>query len=560
MLRCDTGSKLPRMDTSRPSAATSTVPAHPTLRVVRRGEVVAINNVPPTRTLLELLRDDLGLTGTKEGCRSGDCGACTVVLGEPDGSGGVRHRAINSCIRLAQSVNGMALWTVEDLAMVGRTPCGNGTGQARSAELHPVQQALVNHHASQCGFCTPGFAMSLFALYQTRTAQAQLAGTPPQAVERDEALHALSGNLCRCTGYRPILDAAQSMLDLPLVPPTVDKTIQLLKQTSDIQQAEGAVFSSSSGDGSYMMPTSLLQLLALRARHPGAQLVAGCTDVGIWVTKLQQSPSQVLDVTRCAELGTVTHMRAGLEIGAAATLTDAFDALVADRPALAHFASRFAGLPVRNSGTLGGNVANGSPIGDSMPLLMALGAQVRLMSWTGDGEAPSVRELPLEDFYVGYRKTVLAPAEVLTHILIPAPLASASAGTPTGDGQWLRAYKVSKRFEDDISAVCLALQLQLQGGMVTAVRIGAGGVAATPVRARNTEAALVGQAWTLATVQTAMAVLRAEFTPISDMRASAAYRQQVLGALLQRCWLESQGHTAINLEHISRQQLTGVAA
>ena len=519
--------------------------AHPTLRVLRRGEVFAINNVPPTRTLLELLRDDLGLVGTKEGCRSGDCGACTVVVGEPDGCGGVRHRAINSCIRLAQSVNGMALWTVEDLA---------------APALHPVQQALVNHHASQCGFCTPGFAMSLFALYQTRMAQAQAAGTAPQAVSRDEALHALSGNLCRCTGYRPILDAAQDMLNLPAPPLKHSEKLPLIEQTNLTNQAVNTDFSLNSGVHSYLAPTRLPQLLALRAQHPGAQLVAGCTDVGIWVTKLQQQPAQVLDVTRCQELTAIQHTPRGLEIGAAATLTDAFAALVATRPTLATFASRFAGLPVRNSGTLGGNVANGSPIGDSMPLLMALGAQVRLMSWAGDGQAPHVRELPLENLYTGYRQTVLAPTEVLTHILVPAPLSSASAGTPTGDGQWLRAYKVSKRFEDDISAVCLALQLELHHGTVTGARIGAGGVAATPVRALKTEAALLGQPWTLATVHAAMAVLRAEFAPISDMRASAAYRQQVLGALLQRCWLESQGHTTINLEHISRQQLTGEAA
>ena len=540
---------------------------HPTLRVLRRGEVFAINNVPPTRTLLELLRDDLGLVGTKEGCRSGDCGACTVVLGEPDGFGGIRHQAINSCIRLAQSVNGKALWTVEDLATTPPI-----AADAKPPTLHPVQQALVNHHASQCGFCTPGFAMSLFALYQTRMAKAQAVGTAPQPVSRDDALHALSGNLCRCTGYRPILDAAQNMLKLPANSLADTELLLNLEQLNAANQAASADLTSSSGAASYLAPTTLPKLLSLRAQHPGAQLVAGCTDVGIWVTKLQQQPTQVLDVTRCQELTAISHTQGGLEIGAAATLTDAFAALVAARPILASFASRFAGLPVRNSGTLGGNVANGSPIGDSMPLLIALGANVRLMSWAGDGQAPQVRELPLENFYTGYRQTVLAPAEVLTHILVPAPLPAAQPAALDGTaseagtdntalhGQWLRAYKVSKRFEDDISAVCLALQLELHHGMVTAARVGAGGVAATPVRARKTEAALLGQPWTLATVQAAMAVLRAEFAPISDMRASAAYRQQVLGALLQRCWLESQGHTTINLEHISRQQLTGEAA
>jgi xanthine dehydrogenase small subunit len=475
-----------------------------TIRFFRRGEIVSLGNVSPTRTLLEVLREDLGCTGTKEGCGEGDCGACTVVLAEP-AQQGLRYRAINSCIRLAHSVHGLALWTVEDLAQDG---------------LHPVQQALVDSHATQCGFCTPGFVMSLFAMYQGHV----LAG---RSVTRELAQRELSGNLCRCTGYRPILDAAQRMAELP--PVHLDEAA-VRAGLARIDQAAGQP------QGAYLQPDSLDALLRLRAEHPQAQLVAGCTDVGLWITKQHREFAQVLDLTRVAELRALQWHGNLLRIGAAVPLEDAFAELVRVRPELQAFAARFAGLPVRNSGTLGGNVANGSPIGDAMPLLIALGARLVLASVRGE------REMAVEDFYTGYRKNLLAPDELLAFIdlALPAPAA----------GDWLRAYKISKRYDDDISAVCLAVQLRIEGGQVAQVSIGAGGVAATPVRARQTEAALRGQPWCAATVAQAQAVLRGEFQPISDMRASAAYRLQVLGNLLQRLWLETQGATAINLESV----------
>ena len=477
------------------------------IRFLRRGEIVSLGNVPPTRTLLEVLREDLGCTGTKEGCGEGDCGACTVVLGEldttPGASSEVKYRAINSCIRLAHSVDGLALWTVEDLA-------------APDGTLHPAQEAMVQCHGSQCGFCTPGFVMSLFGMYQNHVCQGE-------GISRELAQEELSGNLCRCTGYRPILDAAQAMQDLP--PVRVDEE-RLARQLREIAPAGAA-------GSAYMAPSTLAGLLAARAAHPQAQLVAGCTDVGLWVTKMHQQFASVLDVTRVRELKRVEPYPHHIAIGAAVPLADAFAALVAERPQLKTFANRFAGLPVRNSGTLGGNVANGSPIGDSMPLLIALGANVVLMSTRGH------RELPLEQLYTGYRKNVMAPDEVLAWIKVPRPPA---------DGELLRAYKISKRYDDDISAVCLVLRVQVQDGVVRTVSIGAGGVAATPVRAVKTEAALAGRPWNLDTVKLAIATLRAEFQPISDMRASAAYRSEVLGNLLQRFWLESQGLQQINLE------------
>jgi xanthine dehydrogenase small subunit len=474
-----------------------------TIRFIRRGEIVALDNVPPDRTLLEVLREDLSCTGTKEGCGEGDCGACTVVLGV-EGTQGIEYRAINSCIRLAHSVDGMALWTVEDLA-------------AEDGALHPAQEAMVQCHGSQCGFCTPGFVMSLFGMYQNHVCRGE-------AISRELAQEELSGNLCRCTGYRPILDAAQKMAELPAVKVDEKKLAELLRSVREPVRLDAGA--------SYLAPKTLSGLLAARAAHPDAQIVAGCTDVGLWVTKMHIQFAKVLDVTRAQELRRIEHYDNHLAIGAAVTLTDAYDALIAERPQLKTFANRFAGLPVRNSGTLGGNVANGSPIGDSMPLLIALGAHVVLMSVRGH------REMPVEDFYTGYRKNVLAPDEVLAWIKVPRPR----------PGEMLRAYKISKRFDDDISAVCLVINMHLNEGRVAKISIGAGGVAATPVRAVKTEAALAGKPWTIEAARQATGALRAEFQPISDMRASAAYRSEVLGNLMQRFWLETQGVQGINLE------------
>jgi xanthine dehydrogenase small subunit len=558
-------------------------PSVKTIRFIRRGEVVNLGNVPPGRTLLELLREDLGCTGTKEGCGEGDCGACTVVLGQIE-DGALRFRAINSCIRLAHSIDGMALWTVEDIA-------------AQDGSLHPAQEAMVQCHGSQCGFCTPGFVMSLFGMYQNHiapTLATACAALPPegalrlrpgkagsaapaggeaqdsptlatfQPITRALAQEDLSGNLCRCTGYRPILDAAQTMGDL--LPVALDSAGLLLK----LQQL-AHVPSAQESNSAYKLPQTLADLLTTRAAHPTAQLVAGCTDAGLWVTKQHRQFDAIIDITQVSELRRIEDHADHIAIGAAVTLADAFAALVQGRPQLHNFASRFAGLPVRNAGTLGGNVANGSPIGDSMPLLIALGAQITLMSERGQ------RELPLEDLYTGYRQNVMAADEVLAWIRVPKPGSPHPCPLPEGEGvkagtqdpceaipglapsplwgegggeglpEFLRIYKISKRYDDDISAVCLAINLHINNGVVARASIGAGGVAATPARAVQTEAALTGQPWTLDTVQRAIAVLRAEFTPLSDMRASSAYRTEVLGNLLQRYWLESQGMQQINL-------------
>jgi len=548
--------------TTSPQPVPPAPPQPSVLRFVRRGEIVSLFNVPPDRTLLEVLREDLGCTGTKEGCGEGDCGACTVVLGEANGKD-LSFKAINSCIRLAHSVHGLALWTVEDIAPTLATACaalppegahfasGRPSGEtfaptlaAASAALppegahggsplHPVQQAMVACHGSQCGFCTPGFVMSLFGLYQNTVCK----GAP---VTRAMAQEALSGNLCRCTGYRPILDAAQTMGELPLASLNTADVLQKLKHIHAVNHAELALSDTPSRPTSaYMAPPTLEGLLRLRAKHPQAQLVAGCTDVGLWITKHHRQFGAVLDVTRVTELRRIENYRHHIAIGAAVTLSAAFEALVKDRPQLHGFASRFAGLPVRNSGTLGGNVANGSPIGDAMPLLIACGANVVLMRWHRG--VIHHREFPLERLYTGYRQNVMAKDEVLAWIKVPKPVA----------GERLSAYKISKRYDDDISAVCLVINLTLRQDRVIKASVGAGGVAATPVRATQTEATLQGQPWTQATVTAAMATLRAEFQPISDMRASSAYRTEVLGNLLQRYWWESQGLEQINLAHFA---------
>ena len=478
------------------------------LRFWHRGEVTNLGNVPPDRTLLDLLREDLRLTATKEGCAAGDCGACTVVVAEAV-DGRLQCRAVNSCIKPAHAIDGQAVWTAADLARPDGT-------------LHPVQQAMVACHGSQCGFCTPGFVMSLFALYQRTVAQGQ-------AVDKHSAHEALSGNLCRCTGYRPIVqatcslqaDAAQAVDEAPIV-----AALQKLAATEKT-------------DGHYLRPSTLPALLQARAQHPQAQLIAGATDAGLWITQGLRRLPQIIDLTRVAELRRVEHYPHHIAIGAAVNLQDAFEALAADRPVIAPFGERFAGWPVRQSGTLGGNVANGSPIGDSMPLLIALGAQVVLMAWR-KGRAVH-RHVPLDRFYTGYRQSLLGPDEVLAWVVVPRP----------AHGEWLGAYKVSKRQEDDISAVCLALQLRVDAGRITAARIGAGGVAATPARAVKTEAALIGRPWNEATLQAAQTAIADEFSPLSDLRASADYRRTILGQLLRRAWLESTGHKTIRLEALA---------
>ncbi len=501
-------------------ATRSKIPATSgSIRFVLDGEVVTVDSTDPTRTVLNYLREDLGRTGTKEGCAEGDCGACTVVVAELHGDG-VRFRAINSCIQFVPTLDGKELITVESLR------------KSNAGTLHPVQQALVDCHGSQCGFCTPGFVMSLFALYKS-------AGKPT----RDEINDALAGNLCRCTGYRPIVEAAEKMYEYDSGNSAKENWMncsfssygdrqlstsehEMIERLRSIQRRDTLVLAR--GMRTYFAPSRLADLAALRDAHPDARLLAGGTDVGLWVTKQHRDLDTVIYVGGVAELKRIDVTDGHVELGAAVSLTDAFAELVVHFPVLNELFLRFASPPIRNAGTLGGNIANGSPIGDSMPVLMAIGTTLLLR------KGNRTREMPLDEFYVAYQKTALEPGEFLERVRIPRRAATAQ----------VRSYKISKRFDQDISAVCGGYCIELEDGVVRGVSIAYGGVAATPKRAVRCERALAGRPWTEDIVKAAMAELDKDYTPLSDMRASAAYRRLVARNLLYKFFLETSGTKA----------------
>jgi xanthine dehydrogenase small subunit len=499
-----------------------------TVRFVLGGEVVEVADADPTRTVLQFLREDLCRIGTKEGCAEGDCGACTVAVAEiaPDGER-LQVRAINSCIQFLPTLDGKELITVESL----RDPDGT---------LHPVQQALVDCHGSQCGFCTPGFVMSMFALYKNNV--------DPGRREIDDAL---AGNLCRCTGYSPIVKAAKEMYRLGAEsadgswlktphasePGLGDDEKNRVSMLRSIQRA--ASLAVSVNGKRFYVPRTLEELAGLVQEYPDATLLAGGTDVGLRVTKQLQELDTVIHTGRVEELKRVSVSATHLHIGAAVSLTDAMPAILSHYPELRELLLRFASPPIRNAGTLGGNVANGSPIGDTMPALLALDATLTLR------KGSLTRELPLCEFYLGYRNTALAAGEFLERVSVPLPK----------PGTHLRSYKVSKRFDQDISAVCGAYRLELDGTRITDVRIAYGGLAAIPKRATQCEQALAGRGWNEASVVSAMTALDADFTPISDMRSSAAYRRRVCRNLLYRFHLDLSGAADTAVYEYGRQKL-----
>ena len=494
-----------------------------TIRFYHRGAVREVQGVPATRTVLQHLREDLHCTGTKEGCAEGDCGACTVVVGELDADGasgahrGLALKAVNACIQFLPTLDGRALFSVEDL-------------RAADGALHPVQQAMVDCHGSQCGFCTPGFVMSMWALYENQPAAA---GLPT----RDEINTALSGNLCRCTGYRPIVDAAQQMFDYaqyPRVPfdrAAVAEALKPLQRRDTFEYRAPDVRGDAFGTPAFYAPLTLDAFAKLRAGHPDVRILAGSTDVGLWVTKQFRDLGDILYLGNVAELKAIGRDAQTVTIGAAVTLEDAYAALAVDYPELAELWTRFASLPIRNAGTLGGNVANGSPIGDSMPALLALGAEVVLR------HGAKTRSLPLDAFYLGYQKTALAAGEFVAAIRVPRPARDLR----------FRTYKVSKRYDQDISAVCAAFALRIDDGMIVEARLAFGGMAATPKRAAHAEAALTGAAWDDTATQRAMDALATDYQPLSDMRASSAYRLKVARNLLRRFQLETRDDAPLAL-------------
>ncbi|WP_421996730.1 xanthine dehydrogenase small subunit [Reyranella sp.] len=446
------------------------------IRFVINDQPVEIAGLSPMTTLLDWLREHRGLRGTKEGCAEGDCGACTVVLERADG----RRAPINSCIALLGQLDGLAVRTVEGLRGADGGP-------------HAVQTAMAEADATQCGFCTPGFVMSAYAF-----AAGGEAATP-------DAIHeALAGNLCRCTGYRPIVAAFSAVAGLAPEPATEPKgALEARKASVDF-------------DGTFHAPRSLADLLALRARHPAALLLAGGTDLGLLASRSRKPPAAVIHVAHVPELTTVAETGDTLTLGAAVSYAESLPLLSRHFPALRTYLSRLGSRQIRSLGTLGGNIGTASPIGDMPPVLIALGATLRLTSSRG------VRGLPLEDFFLDYRKTALAPDEVIESIAIP--LLSADEA--------FFCDKLSKRRDQDISTVAAGYRLRLAGERVVAARLAFGGMAATPRRAPAAEAALVKDG-----AEAAATTVQQEFQPIDDWRGSAAYRRQAAGNLLRRLGL-----------------------
>jgi xanthine dehydrogenase small subunit len=480
------------------------------VRFVHRGAVVEHAAPEPTRTVLQWLREEARCTGTKEGCNEGDCGACTVLVGELGDDGAVAFRPVNSCIQLLPALDGRALLTVEDLSPPGGL-------------LHPVQQAMVDCHGSQCGFCTPGFVMSLVATRERHAA----AGSVPT---RQQIADDLSGNLCRCTGYRPILDAGERACAAPgarIDTTAIAAALRTLQADAPLATASG-----------FFAPKTVEQLATLLQAKPEATILAGSTDIGLWVTKQFRPLGEIVHLGAVAGLRRIEERDGALVIGAGATLEAAWAALAARWPSLHELWLRFAGRPTREAGTMGGNLANGSPIGDSAPVLMALDATLVLR------QGARVRRVPLHDFYTGYMRNRREPGEFVLAVELPLPHAPTAAATATA--VW--AYKISKRFDCDISAVCVGIAITRDAaGIVTAARLAFGGMAATVQRAARAEAALIGRPFDTAAAEAAAAALAADFTPMTDLRASAAYRLQVAGNLIRRAALQAAGTAPVTV-------------
>lgn len=460
------------------------------IRFLLDGQVQEVRGANPATTLLEHLRGPRRRTGTKEGCAEGDCGSCTVLVGEAEGEG-VAWRAVNACIQFLPMLHGKALMTVESLA--------------KDEALHPVQQAMVDKHGSQCGFCTPGVVMSLYG----RAVGAKGADAPVGEV--------LAGNLCRCTGYGPIIEVAKGVAAEPA--PAVDLSA-VRDETMLALSFEDEVHGVTR---TWLSPRTADELAEAYLAHPDATIVAGATDVGLWVTKQRRPLPALISVSEVAELKTIEETAEALRIGAGVRYVDAIDAFARLYPDLGAMMRRLGSTQVRNSGTIGGNIANGSPIGDMPPALIAAGATLVLRC----GEAR--RELPLETFFLEYGKQDRRPGEFVEAVVVPK----------LAEGRIFKVFKLSKRFDQDISAVCGAFSLAVEGGVVLEARVAFGGMAGTPKRAFACEAALVGQPWSEATVAAAMAALDSDYAPMSDMRASATYRALAARNMLRKAYLET---------------------
>ena len=455
------------------------------------GETVRLANPEPTQSLLDWLRNERGLTGTKEGCNEGDCGACSVMVTDAETTA-----ALNACILFLPQLHGKAIRTVEGISAPDGTP-------------HPVQQAMIDHHGSQCGFCTPGIIASMASAHQNGQ------------TDFDDQL---AGNLCRCTGYAPIIKAAKAAENAPkadwLETPDFILPETLAEGVEGSQPSTGPVCAPQTGD----------ELAAFYADNPDATLIAGATDVGLWVTKHLKDLPNIAFLNQCADLRRVEETTDTLKIGAMVTIARLRELMRERHPSFAEMLRRFASAQVRASATVGGNIANGSPIGDTPPALIALGASLHLRQ--GDTR----REIPLEDFFIDYGKQDRQAGEFVEAVSIPK------------QSDNLKVYKLSKRFDQDISAVLGAFNISVESGRVASARIAFGGMAGTPKRATHVENALIGQSWTEETIESAMTAFTQDFTPMSDMRASADYRMVTAQNMLKRAWAEDQGHATSVLE------------
>lgn len=477
---------------------------HTEIRFLRRGVIVEYAMVDPARTVLDYLRLEQRHKGTKEGCNEGDCGACTVAIGRLR-QGRVSYEPANACIMLMGHLHGCELVTIDDLSPGGI--------------LHPVQQAMVQHHGSQCGFCTPGFVMSLFALYHA-----------PERPDRNAVVNQIAGNLCRCTGYRPIIDAALDACGNKTPDIWTESATEIAAELARINDGED-VFCGNS-DSFAAAPAKDSTLLDLAARHPDATIVAGATDVGLWITKQMRVLPKLIFTSRVEALHAVTDRVATLSLGAAVTYAQAEEKLSALAPDVGEVLRRLGSKQVRSSGTIGGNIANGSPIGDMPPMLIALGTRITLR------KGAEQRDLLLEDYFIEYGKQDRRPGELLWRIDIPK----------LKSNERFFAHKLSKRFDQDISAVMAAFKFVISGRSISSAVIAFGGMAGTPRRARHTEAAVAGlkldapESWA-GVVET----LRKDFTPLSDMRASASYRLDAAEALLLKALHELVGERPASL-------------
>jgi xanthine dehydrogenase small subunit len=472
------------------------------IRFLLNDKAVTLKAVAASDMVLDHLRLEQQLRGTKEGCAEGDCGACTVLVGRL-GPAGLAYEPVNACIRPLATLDGCHLVTIEHLR-------GNDGG------LHPVQQAMVAHHGSQCGFCTPGIVMALYALWMEH----------PHPTEA-EAERALQGNLCRCTGYAPIIRAALAMGEYGTTDPLMAERAAVQAQLQAWQDGARVVVERAGSRA--VLPASVDDLADYLAQNPQARIVAGATDVGLWVTKFLRDLPLAVFIGHLDGLRAITQRPDALHLGALVSYEQARAPLVAQFPHMARYWDRIAGWQVRAMGTLGGNIANGSPIGDTPPPFIALGARLVLR------HGAALREIALEDFFLDYGKQDRRAGEFVEAIILPTPAANTHHA----------AYKISKRREEDISAVAAGFAVTVENGTITAARLAFGGMAATPKRSPHAEAALIGQPFTLASLQSAAAALGHDFTPLSDMRASAQYRMQAAQNLFTRFWWEIQGTPAM---------------